>query len=204
MRKKIALILVTMMTLGFTGCGEKADSTTENNQKVEQNQKEEQTQKEEVAKDAVEILSNVWGTYGEEEKFAAIGGDMEHPVDNAPGAFDISKAEDLDATLGFPQGNVSEIDDAASIMHMMNANTFTGATYHVTDAGNLDSLATAIKDNILARQWMCGFPDKLIVVQIGEDYLVTAFGNGEIMDNFLTKLQAQYSDAKILFEEAIR
>ena len=93
MRKKISLILVTMMTLGFTGCGDKADSTTENNQKVEQ------TQKEEVAKDAVEILSNVWGTYGEEEKFAAIGGDMEHPVDNAPGAFDISKAEDLDATI---------------------------------------------------------------------------------------------------------
>ena len=100
--------------------------------------------------------------------------------------------------------NIAEIDDAASVMHMMNANTFTGAAYHVTDAANVETLAATIKDNILARQWMCGFPDKMIVVQVGDDYLVTAFGNGEIMDNFLSKLQAEYSGAKVLFEEVIR
>lgn len=198
MRKKIAIVLLAMMTVGFTACGEKTDSTTENKQSVEQNQKEE------VAKDATEILTKVWGTYGDDEKFAAIGGDMENPVDNAPGVFNVSKAEDLDATLGFPQANVSDIDDAASIMHMMNANTFTGAAYHVTDAGNVETLASAIKDNIMARQWMCGFPDKMIVVQVGDDYLVTAFGNGEIMDNFLSKLTTEYSGAKVLFEEAIQ
>ena len=200
MRKKIALVLVAMMTLGFTACGDKTDSTTA----AGNDQQTEQTQTEKVAENANEILTKVWGTYGEDEKFAAIGGDMEHAVDNAPGVYNITNAEDLDAVLGFPQANIEEIDDAASVMHMMNANTFTGSAYHVKDAANVETLAAAIKDNILARQWMCGFPDKMIVVQVGDDYLVTAFGNGEIMDNFLSKLQAEYSGAKVLFEEVIR
>lgn len=201
MRKKVALVLVAMMTLGFTACGEKADSTTGEKQPVEQTQN--QDQKEEVAKNSVEILSNIWGEYGEEEKFAATGGDMDHAVDNGAGTFDVSKTEDLDALLGIPQGEVSKIDDAASLMHMMNANTFTGAAYHVADANDTEALAGAIKDNILARQWMCGFPDKMVVVQIGEDYLVSAFGKNDPMDTFMNHLKSQYPDAKILFEEVI-
>ena len=40
--------------------------------------------------------------------------------------------------LYIPAENVSMIDEAASLIHAMNANTFTGAAFHLTDAGNAD------------------------------------------------------------------
>ena len=48
---------------------------------------------------------------------------------DAPGKFDISKTEELGITLGLPEDLWDDIDDAASMVHMMNANTFTGAVY---------------------------------------------------------------------------
>lgn len=48
------------------------------------------------------LLNTVWATYSEEEKFPVSGGDYDHPVDDAPGAFDISNADNMDYMLGFP------------------------------------------------------------------------------------------------------
>lgn len=188
MKKKLAIVLLGVVALCLTACGGK---------------KEEGSSQGKVAENALEIMQKVWSSYGEDQVFAAIGGDMANPVDNAPGNFAISDAESLDGALGFPAANVDSIDDCASIMHMMNANTFTGAAYHLKDAADATDVANAIKDNILARQWICGFPDKMIVVKVGDDYLVSAFGNAEVMDNFKTKLMEQYEGAEVLFEEAI-
>lgn len=196
MKKKLAMLLLLGMAVCFAGCGNKNEVEDGNVEATEE-------AKAPVAESAVEILDKVWATYGDDEKFAAIGGDMSNPVDNAPGKFDHTVAENLDGSLAFPADSASLIDDCASLIHMMNANTFTGAAYHVTDAAQMKTLTTAIKDNVLNRQWMCGFPETLIIVQVGEDYVVTAFGNGEIVETFKTKLTAQYPEASILVEEAI-
>ena len=95
------------------------------------------------------------------------------------------------------------IDGAASLMHAMNANTFTGAAYHVADAGNLDAFVAAMKGAIESNQWMCGFPEKLIIATLGEDYAVVAFGAADIIDNFKTKLTAAYPVTVIAVEEAL-
>ena len=54
------------------------------------------------------------------------------------------------AALGLPE--TAKVDQAASLIHMMNQNTFTAAAYHCTD--DADALATALRDNIQQRQWM--------------------------------------------------
>lgn len=194
MKKKLAMLLLLGMAICFVGCG---------NQSEDGNVKATEKAKESVAESALEILDKVWTAYGDDEKFAAIGGDMENPVDNAPGKFDHTVTENMDGSLGFPTDSASLIDDCASLIHMMNANTFTGAAYHVTDTTMMEDTVTAIKDNIMNRQWMCGFPETLLVVQVGEDYIVTAFGNGEVLETFKTKLTAEYPKASILVEEAI-
>ena len=151
--------------------------------------------------DATELLTNVWNTYEEADKFPIGGGDYENMTSDVPGAFDVSKAEDLDAMLGFPAGSAAQIDDAASMLHMMNANTFTAGAYHLTDSGEVQAVADALKDNIVNRQWICGFPDTLIVASVGNEYIVSVFGNAEIVETFKTKLQAEYGMTEILHEE---
>ena len=147
----------------------------------------------------MEILEKVWSKYSADEKFPATGGSEKQMKEDMPGKFDVSDAEALDFELGFPKANASEIDDAASLMHMLNQNNFSCGVYHVKDSGNVEALAGKIKENILARQWLCGFPEKLVILTVG-DYIVSVFGAGELTDTFIAKLSAEYSSAKQLFD----
>lgn len=120
---------------------------------------------------ALSLLTSVWSTYSEDDKFPAAGGDAEHSVDGAPGSFDVSNADSLTYQLTFPSADVSLIDGAASLVHMMNLNTFTCGAFHVSDAGNVSTVAADIRSAVQGKQWMCGFPDKLVIFTSGPPLL---------------------------------
>ena len=42
---------------------------------------------------AVDLLTAVWNAYPESEKFSVVGGSLDNPVDNAPGAFPVDDAD---------------------------------------------------------------------------------------------------------------
>ena len=123
-------------------------------------------------------------------------------TDGAPGVFGVDDADMLDATLGFPAASAGKIDGAAAIMHMMNANTFTCGAFHAASAGDVDTLCAAIKDNVKQRQWMCGFPEKLVIVTV-DDYIVSFFGTGDLTSAFKAKLTAAYTAAEVYCDESI-
>ena len=190
MKKILALLLAAVMALSFAACtnkGSEGGATSPAGAQTNQ------------PKSALEILEKVWSKYSADEKFPATGGSEKHMKEDMPGKFDVSDAEALDFELGFPKANASEIDDAASLMHMLNQNNFSCGAYHVKDSGNVEALAGKIKENILARQWLCGFPEKLVILTVG-DYIVSVFGAGELTDTFIAKLSAEYSSAKQLFD----
>ena len=151
---------------------------------------------------ALSLLTSVWSTYSEDDKFPAAGGDAEHSVDDAPGSFDVSNADNLTYQLTFPSADVSLIDGAASLVHMMNLNTFTCGAFHVSDAGNVSTVAADIRSAVQGKQWMCGFPDKLIVVSV-DNYLISCFGTEDLVNTFRDKLQAAYSGAVVITDEPI-
>ena len=189
MKKPLAALLAVLFTLAFAACGSggKPDSGSEG----------------EIGS-ALELLTTVWASYGEEERFAAAGGDMseENMTMDGPGKFSLSDAAALDTTLGFPEDAVDKIDDAASLMHMMNANTFTCGVYHVKNAGDLSDVSTALKNNILQRQWMCGFPDRLVIMQ-ADGYVVAFFGEEGITGTFREKLAAAYPAVETVCDEPV-
>ena len=74
MKKIASVLLVAMLALCLTACGGGKD----NGGAVE------------IA-DATEILTTVWGTYAEDEMFAAVGGDSENMSMEGPAKFDVSK-----------------------------------------------------------------------------------------------------------------
>lgn len=196
--KKLGILgLSIMLVLSMTACGKDKD-TDEGKTTAEIT-----TEQAVEITDSLEIFTTVWGTYGDDEKFAIAGGDYNNSVMDAPGAFDVSDAESLDAMLGVPADAATFIDDAASIMHMMNANTFTAGAYHMADSANQQAFCDSLKNNIMNRQWMCGFPDTLIVVTIGDSYVVSAFGNADIIDTFKTKLVTEYPMSEVLYEESL-
>ena len=152
--------------------------------------------------DALTILNAIWNTYSDEEKFPAAGGDSEHAVDGAPGSFDASNADNLSYLLTFPADDASLIDSAASLVHMMNLNTFTCGAFHVADANNVTRLADDLRTTIQAKRWMCGFPDKLVIVTVGQSVL-SVYGNEELVNTFRDKLLASYPTAAAVYDEAI-
>ena len=193
MKKILALLLAAVMVLSLAACtdkGSEGGATSPSGAQTNQ------------PKSALEILEKVWSKYSTDEKFPATGGSEKHMKEDMPGKFDVSDAEALDFELGFPKAQASEIDDAASLMHMLNQNNFSCGVYHVKGSGNAEALAGKIKENILARQWLCGFPEKLVILTVG-DYIVSVFGTGELTDTFVAKLSAEYSSAKQLFDVPI-
>ncbi len=194
MKKIIALIMVAVLMLTFAACGGNTDNNSDTNK--------EETPAVTIAS-PVELLNTVWASYADDEKFPVAGGDMTEDNMNmeGPGVYGLEDAEGFANITHFPADSMAKIDAAATLMHMMNANTFTGAAYHVVDA-DMAALVTAVKDSVMATQWMCGFPEKLVIVTVGE-YMVSYFGNADLVSTFTAKLQAAYPSAEIAVDEPI-
>ena len=185
MKKLTALVLAALLVLSLAACGDKNNAGDGD--------------KPAKPTSALNILETVWNTYGEDEKFAVAGGDFSeaNAREDAPGVFDLKDRELADSELGLPE--TAAVDEAASLVHMMNANTFTAAAYHAT--GDTAELAQQLRDNIMQRQWMCGFPDKLVVAVVDE-YVVAAFGAEDLVDTFMTHLNGIYG-VQAAYDEAI-
>lgn len=229
LKKLIALALCLMMLAALAACGKDngnndsqlPNDNIENNENNENNENSEsnnnETNDDENAEnndtpaapvegapaDALELLSKVWDTYTENELFSAVGGDYDNSVDGAPGAFDISQKENVEYLLTLPQDSVDLIDGAASIMHMMNSNTFTCGAFHPISEADADTLTQTLHDAIQGKQWMCGFPDKLVIAK-ADGYVVSLYGNQELVDTFRDKLSTVWGDTQIVFDEAIQ
>ena len=188
MKKIIAFFMAAVMMFTVVGCGTAGTKENPSPSKAAIDSSE-------------DLLNQVWNAFSEDEKFAVMGGDYNHPVDGAAGAFDITDTESLAYILYVPADQAAMIDGAASLMHGMNANTFTGAAFHLSNPENMASFVEALKDNIMNTQWMCGFPDTLNIFMVNDEYVVSAFGNAEIMENFKTKLMDVFGDNAVLSVE---
>ena len=175
MKKIISLVLAAVLTLSLAACGTKNDSKGDQPA---------------APASALDLLEN-------DEKFPTSGGDYSeaNSKEDAPGVYDLTDRAAVDSALGLPE--TAKVDQAASLVHMMNQNTFTAAAYHCTD--DADALATALRDNIQQRQWMCGFPDKVAVV--GE-YVVSVFGAEDLVDTFMSHLNGIFG-VQPVYDEAI-
>lgn len=185
MKKFVSMMLSALLLLSLAACGDKNNASGD---------------KPAAPTSALNILETVWNTYGEDEKFAVAGGDFSetNAREDAPGVFDLKDRALVDSELGLPE--TAAVDEAASLVHMMNANTFTAAAYHAT--GDTAELAQQLRDNIMHRQWMCGFPDKLVVLTMGQ-FVVSVYGAEDLVDTFRDKLQNCFSSAAVVCDEPI-
>lgn len=192
MKKIIALLLALVMTIAMAACAPAANNNETTTAPVETT-----TEPAVTIASALEILETVWGQFGDDEKFFVMGGDFDAMVDGAPGK--VTNKDFMSSNLIVPAEQVANITDAAALTHGMNANTFTGAAYAVADA---KAFATAMQSAIQGNQWICGFPEKLVIAEVG-GYVVVMFGHGDAVTPFQTKLTAAYPTTNVLVDEAI-
>ena len=103
----------------------------------------------------------------------------------------------------FPADKADLIDDAASLTHMMNANSFTCGAFHVKNSADVSVVTDALRQNVQNTQWMCGFPDKLVVLTYGE-YVVALFGADDLVDDFVNTMTATYTGVQTACDEPIQ
>ena len=186
MKKTISLTLALVLALSLAACGKNGNTDSSAD----------------VPADANTLLTTVWDSYTDDEKFPAAGGDYTTPVEDAPGAVDISDADNLNYMLTLPVEDASKIDGAAALSHMMNANTFTCGAFHITSKDDVEAVAQDLRDAIQSKQWMCGFPDKLVIFTY-DQYVVSLYGDEELVNTFRDKFTAAYSDSVVAYDEAI-
>ncbi len=193
MKKFLALALAVLTVLALVSCGGPAETKPDESSKAPESTKApddtkapetEPTPDVPTTSVAVDALNSIWEKVGENDRFPAVGGMIENSVDGAAGQYNKDNADEMDRQLGLPNEFASKVDDVASLFHMMNNNTFTGAAYHFTTAADAEAAVKAIEDNIHDRHWLCGFPDTLVILSLPGNILVSAFGNDEIIQAF--------------------
>lgn len=192
MKKKLFFMCMLSMVMAFTGCSSGGGKETTSNDSS-------QIKAEIVS--CEDLLNQVWDMFAEDEKFAAIGGGMTSLVDGKAGNCDLTDTEYIMYSLMVPEDQLENVDEAASLIHMMNANTFTGAAFHLTEMDDVDDYVEELEENIKNTQWMCGFPDTLNIFTVNGEYVVSTFGNAEIIENFKTKMAEVFGQSAVVVVE---
>ena len=189
MKKIIASLLGVSLCLSlFAGCGKvPAAPTTEPETTVGS-----------TYETSLELLNAVWEGIPEAERFPAGGGDEAQPADG-PGSFDMEVyAESFQYLILVDNDLMDKLSgDAATLMHMMNTNTFCSAAMRLKNSQDAESFAQRYKELVQSNQWMCGFPDTVVVLNLGE-YVLTAYGKEAPIQSF--KNAALALDAQLLVE----
>lgn len=182
MKKCISLILSAVLCVSlFAGCGKQnaAPSTAETTQATETTAP---ASSQYAA--SVDLLDAIWKEIPADKQFPAGGGDEAHPTDG-PGAFDVNAYAETFQYLILVDENLLDklTGDAATLIHMMNTNTFCSAAMQLKDAGDAEAFAQSYKEIVQSNHWMCGFPDTLVVLSL-DDKMITAYGKDDPIQAF--------------------
>ena len=90
MKRTISILLALVLALSLAACGKKDDGKNGDD----------------APADSLTILTKVWESYSDDEKFPAAGGDYDNSVDGAPGKFDSSNADNLSYLLKIGRAHV--------------------------------------------------------------------------------------------------
>ncbi len=215
MKKLIALLLALVLVVGLVACAAKndapvvedeiVDAPVENDAPVEDAPVEDVPVEDAPVADnyAVTVLETIWSVYADDQKFAIFGGNPETAVMDAPGAYDVAAGADyLASYLQMTADQLTGVDQAATMLHMMNANSFTSVVLQLNEEQTVEAFAQTVRDSIQNGQWICGFPEQLIIADVN-GYVLVAYGVSDLMNTFEANLAAAFDGAEILYQEAI-
>lgn len=149
------------------------------------------------------ILGDIWAQYEPKERFSVYGGMMTRPVPDAPGDLDLQHPEAWAVHCRFPTGCLQLAQQGAAMTHLLNGSLFTAVAVRVTDTQAQSSLSKDWRYALQHSDWSELPPDRLLLAQVGERYLVMAMGSKGYLRTFRQKLLQAYPTAIITCDEPI-
>lgn len=210
MKRPISLLLALLMIcslLTLAACSQDTTNTPDNtdqsdNTSVSTTLPPETDPPAPAYESALDLYTAIWNAYGEENKFACGGGDIDHENMDGPGQYALSDANA--ETFKYLLHMTDELygmleDDVATLQHMMNLNTFCSAVAKLKDPAQASDFATAYQTAIQGQRWMCGFPDKVVVIAVG-DYVVMAYGHEGNINNLVAACATVDAQSSVLVD----
>ena len=194
---------VLMLNLFACGNNDVIKENTEDSQSSEIIQESESEVKIEIV-DAADILVKTWNTYKTGERFEIMGGHFSSVLIGLHAKYDLTQSTDLVQMYCFPENQLAIVDDAATMIDFYNAARFTAGAYHVTDANQMQSMAEDIKKQVLENTWHGEKPEKLYVIKIEDQYVISVYGHENLVDVFKLKLESVYPKmTEVVVEEKL-
>lgn len=181
----LLIILASLSLLALAGCGNQEDTVS--------------------ISSALDYYNQVWSVFNTSGDFPGCGGDSAHSADNAPGQFDLNEenAPQFQYLLHVNEELYDMLDqDAATLLHMMNLNTFTSAVARLKEPDRAGEFAQGYQAIIREQHWLCGAPEQMVVIGVG-DYVVMAFGHTDNITNLISACTTVTPGATVLVSEAI-
>jgi hypothetical protein len=220
MKKIIALTLaLVMLTMSFVACNKTEPETT--TEPTAQDTKAPETTVEETTEavvelpyaNAIELLNIIFTGYNaaqasDDTKLWVGGGNINNfdtVNPEGPAAFVALADEDYDQNLAIPASEVAKIESAASMFNLMNTNNFNCFTVQFKAGTDVDATIEVIKENILARRWICGAPEKLVITKMPGDCILVVWGAvsfGGIVDPFAASIPTLVEGATVAVEHS--
>lgn len=201
MKKYTAFFLIFSLILCMCGC--RANVPEGSNPSTKPTQTQSTGTNQPQAGSALDILSAIWDQYPENLRFDVYGGMMSTPVNNAPGNLNLSNKNEITSKYLIPEDKLSQIQSGASLVHLMNSNLFTAAVFQLNNNASAEEFARAVREAVQKNRWICGQPDKLLITQPQNGYVLISFGSDDAMGAFTNYAKQVFPQGKIFYNEAI-
>ena len=199
----LLISLVSMLVCSACGIQEPGKENTESTQRTEETQETESEFYIEIT-DATEILTKAWDMYAAEDRFEIMGGHFETALIGSPAEYDLTQTRDLVQMYCVPEEQVGNLDDAATMVDLYNTGRFMAGAYHIVDLEAVKDFADGIQAQVMANEWHGEKPEKLLVVKIDEQYVVSVSGRASLVNEFKQKVEAVYQEmVTVMIEENI-
>ena len=196
MKKWITIILALSIMCTFGACGI-GTAGKPDGEEIPVTETEEPI----IIGDANEILEKTWSQYNMDASkdfhFGIIGGHVESNIVGWPAKFDMELESSQDAlaeAYALDADTVALTDDIATMMHLMRAHYFAASAVHVTDAANTQTVVDGIRSSLDAMNWMGDVPEAYLIVTVNEDYVVTVYGNEQVIELFRRAIVKAYPE----------
>ena len=221
MKKLLAILLALAMVLTLVACGGNTDDDKDKPNKDDQSQGDKDKDKNEGDADAdadddadnkgdrlvaTDVLAEIWSKFPEDLKPMTFGGETESEpiVENAPAAHAIGDGSKLFNDFGYPTEMIDKIEEAATLRHMMNVNTFTCGAYYVTDTADVKDICDGIEYALMNRNYLCGAPQQLVILTVHEHFVVSVFGAEDLVNAFKNAATEFYGDkVSVVYDQSM-
>lgn len=147
------------------------------------------------------ILERIWNGYKDGERFAVFGGAPENAVADGPGDLDNTDAEMLMNRFFLTREQTTQITEGAALEHLLNRNVFGAAVVCLAEGADSAAFSQQLRDSLENACWLDGAPQRFLIAQPEEGFVLMAFGQTRVLDTFLIRMNQAFPQGKTLYYE---